>query len=232
MVSALLSAQITFQCSRLATVNRYLCKSVAVLQYYLWLSVFTWSMLLAWNLSKSFSVSYLTMVNPSWNLKQLRKYCLIAWLVPLLIVSACMCLDLFADIGFAYGNNQSEVCWLVGNKSMLFGFGVPVGLMLLVNVSLFIKTCFSLQKYKKETKPAAQEERPSIWNVIITLKIATLLGFTWIFGIVARLTEQAALWYAFNISNSLQGIAIGLAFGCNGTTLRQWKIFIKNDVAV
>ena len=62
---------------------------------------------------------------------------MIAWLMPLLIVSAFLCLDLFADIGFGYGNNQSEVCWLVGHKSMLFGFGVPVGLMLLINVCLY-----------------------------------------------------------------------------------------------
>ena len=154
---------------------------------------------------------------------------MIAYLAPMLIVAACLCLDLFADIGFGYGNNQSEVCWLVGHKSMLFGFGVPVGLMLLVNVSLFIKTCFSLQQYKKQTMLAVQEERPSIWNVLITLKIATLLGFTWVLGILAMLTEQADLWHAFNISNGLQGIAIGLAFGCNPRTLRMWKVFIKKD---
>ena len=55
---------------------------------------------------------------------------------------------------------------------------------------------------------AVQEERPSLWNVLITLKIATLFGFTWVLGILTMLTEQTVLWHAFSISNGVQGLGV------------------------
>ena len=130
-------------------------------------------------------------------------------IIPLAPVTVCLCLDIFVPMSFGYGNSTNEVCWIVGHKSMLFAFGIPVAIMLLVNVVFFIRTSVSLYQFNRQIQTDVDVDRPSTWNVIITIKIATLMGFMWITGILAMMTEQKPLWYAFNISNGLQGIAIG-----------------------
>ena len=46
-------------------------------------------------------------------------------------------------------------------------------------------------------------------------QIASLMGFTWIFGYIAAFTDVEALWYIYIILNSLQGVFIFVSFICN-----------------
>ena len=53
------------------------------------------------------------------------------------------------------------------------------------------------------------------------------MGFTWIVGILAWWTDTLGLWYAFNVLNALQGLAIGLAFGITPRNVRLWRMSLK-----
>ena len=54
-------------------------------------------------------------------------------------------------------------------------------------------------------------------------QIASLMGFTWIFGYIAAFTGVVALWYIYIILNSLQGLFIFISFICNGRVGLLWS---------
>ena len=51
----------------------------------------------------------------------------------------------------------------------------------------------------------------------VFLKIGSLMGVTWLIGLVPPLTGIDEIWYVFIICNSLQGVYIFFSFGFNQT---------------
>lgn len=49
------------------------------------------------------------------------------------------------------------------------------------------------------------------------------MGFTWIFGFVAGLTDIDALFYLFIVANSLQGVYICCSFALSGRVRGMYK---------
>ena len=58
---------------------------------------------------------------------------------------------------------------------------------------------------------------------VLNIQIATLMGFTWIFGYIAAFTGVVALWYIYIILNSLQGLFIFISFICNRRVGLLWS---------
>lgn len=57
------------------------------------------------------------------------------------------------------------------------------------------------------------------------LRLAVLMGFTWISGIVAGYLQVEAVWYVFVLLNTLQGVFIFLAFTCRTKVWRALGAF-------
>ena len=47
---------------------------------------------------------------------------------------------------------------------------------------------------------------------LLYIKLSTLIGLTWAFGLVASILDMPSLWYPFIILNSLQGLFIFVLF--------------------
>ena len=62
---------------------------------------------------------------------------------------------------------------------------------------------------------------------LIMFQIASLMGFTWIFGYIAAFTDVEALWYIYIILNSLQGVFIFISFICNRRVGLLWSKKLK-----
>ena len=58
--------------------------------------------------------------------------------------------------------------------------------------------------------------------------MSTLLGFTWVFGIVAAFADVIAISYIYVILNSLQGVYIFVAFACNKRVFQLWRDTCRN----
>ena len=54
---------------------------------------------------------------------------------------------------------------------------------------------------------------------LLYIKLSTLIGLTWAFGLVASILEMPSLWYPFIILNSLQGIFILVFFDL------KWRVY-------
>ena len=109
---------------------------------------------------------------------------------------------------------------------MLLAFGIPLTIYLMFNFILYLMTIISIYFISTATSPT-HAGRSSGWYILINAKVASLMGFTWILGILAWWTDALGLWYAFNVLNALQGLAIGLAFGITPRNVRLWKMSLK-----
>ena len=56
-------------------------------------------------------------------------------------------------------------------------------------------------------------------SFLLYIKLSTLMGLTWAFGLVASILDMPSLWYPFIILNSLQGIFIFVFFDL------KWRVY-------
>ncbi|XP_022110632.1 uncharacterized protein LOC110990104 [Acanthaster planci] len=201
------------------------CLTVAPVMHLLWLSTFTWTNVLAFDLARTFSS------------KQARRpgryvfsvYSLYGWGVPLLIVATCLAVH-FADSGgidFRYGMGPGEdSCWLSGKHAVVIAFVAPIACCLVANIIMFAWTVRSVHASLVaaalvHTRQSKAKEK--IREFGIYLKISGVMGFTWIFGCLANRINHEVLWYLFVVLNSLQGVFIFLSFGCNRRIRDLWR---------
>ena len=163
LVIALFTAQFVFLLGAGSTDNTNICKFIAVLLHYLWLCTFTWSIILAYNLNKTFSTNKPMSSNQDRN-APIMKYLLFGWLLPLLVVAPGLVIDLCncSTIPFQYGHDG--VCWIYNQYANLVVFGCPLILCLLINFVLFSNTAWNIHTTKKNTK-MVQRKNTKLQNV-------------------------------------------------------------------
>ena len=215
---SLILSQLTFQLSGLPINIRVLCVTMAAVQHYLWLVGFVWMSILAYDLSSTFSGGN-KMVVSTHKEKMFRNYCLVAWLCPAAVVITCVSLHMFTEL-MKYGSSHQSPCWIIGTHALLLSFGLPVALLLVINVVLFIRCVVGIYKARKIASRA--RHRDSKNDLIVYIKMASLMGFTWTFGFLANVVQIQAFWYIFIVLNSLQGVFIFLSFTLKSSILRMY----------
>ncbi|XP_033640903.1 uncharacterized protein LOC117301123 [Asterias rubens] len=230
LVASLFMAQLLFLLSGSATINPAACTAVAFLGHFFWLSAVLWTSVLAFDLHQTFAYrSRLQRVEGGVRvivLQLLFTVCVAMGIVlPCLVIHLCDC----TDIPLWYGDEN--VCWIGNGYTNLIAFGLPIGVIVFVNIVLFSFTVRGIRLTKKQTKMAlstdlsdAQRTREEL---LIYAKISSLMGFTWIFGFAAAFSDLAALWYIFIILNSCQGLLIFLSFICNKKVWSLWRNLMR-----
>ena len=133
--------------------------------------------------------------------------CITIW--PFAVVSLCIALDNFNMPNFKYWSE--EVCSLDSGFALIFGFGLPIGVIISVNAVCFVTTATKI--YIDRQKCVFQGHYVSdIPLVKIFTKIFVLIGLTWIFGFLANVDKLFFFNYIFVIVNSVQGVFIFVSF--------------------
>ncbi|XP_011668512.2 adhesion G-protein coupled receptor G2-like [Strongylocentrotus purpuratus] len=208
-----------------SSVSQNLCRTLAAFLHFFWLSVFTLSSSIAFDLRRTFGSNKTIRVSTA-SRKVLLLYIAVATGIPLLIVVISLILSVFIgdDIDLHYGNELA--CWVGGGKANLVVFGVPVVVLLAFNFSCFIDTIRGISHSKRDsmTLHEGTENRSNHQELLkIAIKISSLMGFTWLFGFVAAFSKHQAVWYIFIILNSLQGVYIFLAFAATRRVFDLWR---------
>ena len=100
---------------------------------------------------------------------------------------------------------------------------IPIGVMLSFNIIAFIIAAVYLRKHGQNNL-ARQASGNRRSNLSIYARLSTLMGFTWLFGLLALVvTSTTVFWYFFVISTSLQGVLIALAFVVNAKTFGLYR---------
>ncbi|XP_072175349.1 uncharacterized protein [Diadema setosum] len=223
LCACLLIAQALLMLGGFATAHPLTCSIVAAISHFFWLSVFSISTSLAFDLGRTFGAhSSISISGKSSAI--LRKYLLVAFGLPLLIVGVGVAVSFGVNSDLIrYGDELS--CWIGDGYANLVAFGGPVAVALTLNIIFFAKTVRGIHlstRERKELREGVKTETNNAENLRIYIKISTIMGFTWLIGYVAAFCQQDALWYVFIILNSLQGVYIFFAFCANKRVFDLW----------
>ncbi|CAF0993624.1 unnamed protein product [Brachionus calyciflorus] len=189
-----------------------LCFINGLLVHYFYLCFFFWSNILAFDLFNMFKQSVLlTQVKLERNLISI--YYLYGWLMPFFLV-LIMNLKNYQTISYGY-----KKCFISTSLDLLLFFVIPVGLIILVNfifVILSIRLVLEIDKLCEKFIYSDLDSKKSKRRLILFLKMFSITGLAWIFGIVCSISndKDTFLWYIYIVLNSFQGFFLMLAYIC------------------
>ena len=186
----------------------------AILEHYLLLVSFVAMSVMSYHTCHVFSKPFVGGIANT-SSRRFMKYSVFVWITPAIFVAICIALNETETLVVDYGTN----CWLGTANAKLYLFLLPLALLLLYNIYAFIKTAVSLSRHGKERKTLHQKEGRQ--NLLICKKLATLVGFPWLFAFFGVLfPDVEAFEYLFVVFVCLQGLYIGMAFLFNKKTCK------------
>ncbi|XP_033123326.1 fibrillin-1-like [Anneissia japonica] len=201
-----------------------LCTTIAAIMHYVWLAAFFWMNAMAMDFFFTFG-SKVKLRKRHSKRKILQAYMFYGWGAPLPIIILCLVIHFgrFHNLRFRYGSEFA--CWIYDEKSTLLAFGLPLMIILFFNILLFICAVIGLRLTKVNKVGDVNNSRLKRFktDLLVYVKMSTLMGFTWIFGFISAFTELEIFRYIFIILNSLQGVFIFMAFTCNKHVRKEVK---------
>ncbi|XP_078374510.1 adhesion G protein-coupled receptor L4-like [Oculina patagonica] len=212
--------------SAVKTDDQDTCLAIAVLLHFFVLSSFTWMTVMAYDMRRIFTNISEGVVAHRQNqsggyTKRLMNYCLYAWGSPVLFVVVCVITDHIKKGSIGYGQGEEE-CFISQLQALLYSFVLPVALLMIFNLIALGHTVVHIIKTRKRTQQQ-KNRRHDTSVAVICVKMASVMGVTWILGIAANLKALSFLWYPYVVLNSLQGLFIFLSFAASGKALELYK---------
>ncbi|TRY69298.1 hypothetical protein TCAL_13480 [Tigriopus californicus] len=206
------------------------CFILAVFMYYFFLSAFLWMFVVSWDIFHTLRLATTQLrlsIGKQW--KKFGLYCVIAWGIPTLLAAVAVIADLTAgeSMGFNPAFGQSDLCWFSNKQGLLAFFAIPIGLLLISNIVFFVLSAGMVYDTTSGTNKATSCG-PSI-NFHLYLKLAIIMGLTWIIGLVAGFLNVTEVWYVFIALNTLQGVFIFVAFSCNRKVFQSVRSTLRGD---
>ena len=214
-----------------------ICSFVATTSHYFILVSFFCMNVMSYDICRTF-LSYLPFHASKIRFKIYSYY---AWGTPLVIVVAANLvdnLDIFSFLESYKPMYATKICWLNNKLGSALFFVLPVGALLLQNFLFFLLTLYGIysndsigvypsakSKGKDGVKFAVndREQKRNLCktkiNFLLYLKLSTLMGLAWMFGLLASILDLHLLWYPFIVFNSLQGTFIFIFFDI------KWKVY-------
>ena len=139
-------------------------------------------------------------------------------------------------------NSQSQGCWIQSPEAALYMFGAPILVIFIVNGFFFLKTILGIRETNKlanlKTRRCSIHSVSGRREVILYVRLSTVMGFTWIFGLASSLvsvittTPTTAICYTvhllailFTIFNCSHGFFIFFAFIVKKRVLYLYRTF-------
>ena len=198
------------------------CTAMAIMEHYFLMASFVSMSVIAFHTCKVFARrSPAPKISQNHERKLFCMYLALVWLLPGIFVAICVVLDHQDVVKLGYG--ESEICWLTENNAYTYFVTIPIAVLLLFNIIAFVIAAVYLRKHSQNTaaKQASGNRRS---NLSIYAKLSTLMGFTWLFGLLALVvTSTTVFWYFFVILTSLQGVFVAVAFVVNAKTIGLYK---------
>ncbi|KAH3695930.1 hypothetical protein DPMN_083389 [Dreissena polymorpha] len=102
-------------------------------------------------------------------------------------------------------------CYLTNPQSILFFVAIPISVVMVVNLVMYISVIVKIMRLPEMGESKSRERN----NLKIFVKLSTITGLTWIFGIVYELTDVELFGFLFTLFNASQGILIMFSFVIN-----------------
>ena len=210
---SLLLAQLLFLLNGIWSHDFIACKISAVVQHYVWLVSFCWMNVFGIDVSAAF-INMSRGIISNDHKSHIVGYAVYAWCVPACVCATALLIGVLTDLPVMYGweNNPTSVCSIYPGLALFLSFGLPIILIVLINFVCFCATIVVYCKTKAQTQAAASTSNAV--DVIVCLKISSVMGFTWLFGFLSNIPTLRFLSYVFILINTLQGVTLALSFVC------------------
>ena len=232
---ALFAAYGSFITAQFVPTGGNICVGVALSTFYFFLSAFWWTSVLAWDVWRTIRLATVQLRCSSsgqqWG--KFILYSMYAWLVPGLIVAAAVAVE-YVDTDVLswmpteyrpyFGRN---VCWFGQRKAILIYFAAPLALILSTNLLLFVSSAHMIRSTTAKS-PTSSNQASSRKQLGLYVRLALIMGLSWLAGLIAGAADFMPLWYVFVALCSLQGVFILLAYTCNPKVIRS----IRNKIWV
>ena len=224
LATALLMSAVFWIISSFARPEKYpkFCIALIMIQHYFLIASFTSMSVIAFHTWKTFSKE-LTAPRSSEQCerKWFRIYLLTIWFFPAIFVGTCFIVDWRNFIKVGYGD--SEICWFRHKDGYIYFTIVPNAISLLFNIITFLSAAFHLRKHSQElTARQCSSVKRSYFAIYI--KLSSLMGFTWLFGLLDVAVNKSRVFeYLFVICTCLQGVFISMAFVFKKEILKMYK---------
>jgi hypothetical protein len=119
------------------------------------------------------------------------------------------------------------VCWFGQRKAILIYFAAPLAVILSINLLLFISSAYMIRSTTAKS-PTSSNQASSRKQLGLYVRLALIMGLSWLAGLIAGAADFMPLWYVFVALCSLQGVFILLAYTCNPKVARS----IRNRILV
>lgn len=225
------------------------CYILGFLTHYFYLSFFSWSNVMAYDLYRMFSVlssdkkSKRAVIDDDLEMKNIRfiKYSMYAWFLPL-IICLLLVVKQFISKNSSYGFKS---CFISEPISLLVFFVIPIAIILLSNIFFLLKSIISIKNVDKMTSKFLKKDQENESSAAVTtasdrkklvktnnnekkrlilfLKLFILTGMTWILGLISSFHKNSVIWYIFIVLNSLQGLFIFVSFAFSPQSRKHFK---------
>ena len=193
------------------------CTTAAILLAYGFLAAFIWMNVIAVDTWLVFRPSAAFSLADEQE-KSLLVHIICGWGIPQLLVAVSIGMN-YSDVDERFvpefGGSR---CWYTQRYAMLLYFGVPIALSILLNIFLYISTCYNLHKAFHNSLVASKMEGH---NFGIYVRLFILMGITWIFGFISAFTDEIVIDFIFVILTSLQGLFLFVSFVFNKLVLSE-----------
>ena len=203
------------------------CTAMAVIEHYFLMASFVSMSVIAFHTCKVFARR---LPAPKMSEGHERKlfcvYLALVWLLPGLFVGICVLLDDQDVVKIGYG--EFQICWLTEDNAYIYFVIIPIAVLLSFNVIAFVTAAIYLRKHSQNSA-ARQASGNRRSKFLIYVKLSTLMGFAWLFGLLALVVKSTTVfWYFFVIFVSLQGVFVATAFVLNTKTFVLYKQWYKS----
>ncbi|XP_069189060.1 adhesion G-protein coupled receptor D1-like [Procambarus clarkii] len=199
------------------------CYISAVIMYYSFLAAFCWMNIMAFDVWLTFRQAKDELrVSTGRQRSKFLFYSVYCWLLPALAVVVTVTLDKTAPVGLSpqfLPSFGQRWCWFGKRKALLVFFGAPLFTVMALNVVFFLVTSYTIGASREPTlrKSSSPQNKKQF---VLYVRLAVLMGLTWITGIVAGYLQLQVVWYVFVVLNTLQGAFIFLTFTCRSKVWR------------
>ncbi|XP_042216045.1 uncharacterized protein LOC121862116 isoform X2 [Homarus americanus] len=204
------------------TWNLILCRGVAVGLHYFILASFGWMLVEAVHQYLKFVKVFGTYIP-----RFLWKASVCAWGIPLLPILTLLVYDSsLYDSNNDY-NGDAKICWMSA-KGFKFAFLPPLIATMTVNLIIFSKIIHGAVCGRARVTSTMSERVLFMNQLRMAVCVFFLLGFTWIFGLLAVCQIRIVFSYLFCIFNTLQGFFLFLFHVFRERSARKyWRDFLS-----
>ena len=188
-----------------------LCYAVAALIHWGFLATFFCMMAVALHMFRTFRPSAIQ--QPTSSRKSLLFYVTLAWLPPSVIVAISITLDFLPFPPYFQPQYGPPSCWIGGKFAHVVYFGIPLAVVLLINIGLFIRTTVNL--HRAFSVSASVHARSKSYELKLNVIFAVLIGGTWVVAFIASAVNHEIMWYVFIVLCGLQGVFVFVSTVCN-----------------